>query len=123
MNKLTPEQLMLLNRKVTGEKDVVLQENFNELKRITNIPYQKNEELFYEFKTVVDKAAKLGNLIALQKPFVKGNKETAIVAMLTLLDINGRKVENYANDIDELCKYLEEPTEENIREWINSHLQ
>lgn len=123
MNKLTPEQLMLLNRKVTGEKDVVLQENFNELKRITNIPYQKNEELFYEFKTVIDKAAKLGNLIALQKPFVKGNKETAIVAMLTLLDINGRKVENYANDIDELCKYLEEPTEENIREWINSHLQ
>ena len=104
MNKLTPEQLVLLNRKIIAVDEVSIpQVKFDDLKEITEIPYQKNEELFYIYRTTIEKAAKLGNLIVLRKPFVKANQETAVLALLTLLDINGYKMVNYSKDVEELC--------------------
>lgn len=124
MNKLTPEQLVLLNRKIIADDDTAIpQVNFDELKEITDIPYQKNEELFYEFKTVIQKAAKLGSLIATRKPFGRANQETAILALLTLLDINGYKMVNYSKDIDELCGCLEEIKIDRACQWIDAHLE
>jgi prophage maintenance system killer protein len=78
--------------------------------------------LLYEFRTVIEKAAKLGNLIVLRKPFVNANQETAVLALLTLLDINGYKMVNYKKDIEELCGYLEEKNIDNTCKWINAHL-
>ena len=102
MNKLTPEQLVLLNRKIIADDEAsVPQVKFDDLKEITEIPYQKNEELFYIYRTAIEKAAKLGHLIVLRKPFVKANQETAVLALLTLLDINGYKMVNYSKDIEE----------------------
>ena len=83
---------------------------------------KKNKELLYVFRTVKEKAAKLGNLIALRKPFSQANEETAVLALLTLLDINGYKMVNYSKDIDELCGYLEEKDIDNTCTWINAHL-
>lgn len=123
MNKLTPEQLVLLNRKIIAVDEVsITQVKFDDLKGITEIPYQKNEELFYIYRTTIEKAAKLGNLIVLRKPFVKANQETAVLALLTLLDINGYKMMNYSKDIEELCRYLEETNIDNTCKWINAHL-
>jgi len=123
MNKLTPEQLVLLNRKIIAVDEVSIpQVKFDDLKEITEIPYQKNEELFYIYRTTIEKAAKLGNLIVLRKPFVKANQETAVLALLTLLDINGYKMVNYSKDIEELCRYLEETNIDNTCKWINAHL-
>jgi prophage maintenance system killer protein len=123
MNKLTPEQLVLLNRKIIADDEASIpQVNFVDLKEITEIPYMKNEELFYIYKTAIEKAAKLGNLIVLRKPFVKANQETAVLALLTLLDINGYKMVNYSKDIEELCGYLEETKIDNTCKWINAHL-
>ena len=122
MNKLTPEQLVLLNQKIIAEDEVIPQVNFDDLREITEIPYQKNEELFYIYRTVIEKAAKLGNLIVLRKPFIKANQETAVLTLLTLLDINGYKMVNYTNDVEELCGYLEETKIDNTCKWINAHL-
>lgn len=123
MNKLTPEQLVLLNRKIIADDEAsVPQVKFDDLKEITEIPYQKNEELFYIYRTAIEKAAKLGHLIVLRKPFVKANQETAVLALLTLLDINGYKMVNYSKDIEELCRYLEETKIDNTCKWINAHL-
>ena len=123
MNKLTPEQLVLLNRKIIADDEAnIPQVKFDDLKEITEIPYQKNEELFYIYRTAIEKAAKLGNLIVLRKPFVKANQETAVLALLTLLDINGYKMVNYSKDIEELCRYLEEAKIDNTCKWINAHL-
>ena len=123
MNKLTPEQLVLLNRKIIADDEASIpQVNFDDLKEITEIPYKKNEELFYIYRTAIEKAAKLGNLIVLRKPFVKANQETAVLALLTLLDINGYKMVNYSKDIEELCRYLEEIKIDNTCKWINAHL-
>ena len=122
MNKLTPEQLVLLNRKIIGDEESRdLQVNFDELNELTEIPYKKDKELFYVYKTVTEKAAVLGNLIVLRKPFAKANQETAVLALLTLLDINGYKMVNYSKDIEELCMYLEEATTDNTRKWIDAH--
>lgn len=123
MNKLTPEQLVLLNRKIIADDEASIpQVNFDDLKEIAEIPYQKDKELFYLFKRTEDKAAKLAQLIATRKPFKKANQETAVLALLTLLDINGYKVVNYSKDIDTLCECLEEKEIDNIRNWINAHL-
>lgn len=123
MNKLTPEQLVLLNRKIIADDEAsVPQVKFDDLKEITEIPYQKNEELFYIYRTAIEKAAKLGHLIVLRKPFVKANQETAVLSLLTLLDINGYKMVNYSKDIEVLCRYLEETKIDNTCKWINAHL-
>lgn len=123
MNKLTPEQLVLLNRKIIADDETnVTQVKFDDLKEIAEIPYQKSKELLYEFRTVIEKAAKLGNLIVLRKPFAQANEETAVLALLTLLDINGYKMVNYSKDIEELCRYLEETKIDNTCKWINAHL-
>ena len=122
MNKLTPEQLVLLNRKIIADDEASIpQLNFDDLKEITEIPYKKNEELFYIYRPAIEKAAKLGNLIVLRKPFVKANQETAVLALLTLLDINGYKMVNYSKDVEELCGYLKETKIDNTCKWINAH--
>lgn len=123
MNKLTPEQLVLLNRKIIADDAAELQVSFDELKEITDIPYQKDEEFFYVYRTAVEKSAKLGSLIASRKPFVKSNQETAVLALLTLLDINGYKVINYSKDIEKLCECLKENEIDNTCKWINAHLE
>ena len=124
MNKLTPEHLIIFNQKIVGENSSdVLRIQYDMLVEITEIPYKKNEELFYVYKSSVEKAAKLGNLIATRKPFLKANQETAILTILTLLDINGCKVINYVQDLDDLRSCLEESNEENICLWIRKHLK
>lgn len=124
MNKLTPEQLVLLNRKIVSSDDAAnSQVNLNELQEITDIPYQKDDELFYVYKSTVEKSAKLGSIIAIRKPFAKANLETAVLALLTLLDINGYKMANYSKDVEELCGYLEEKNIKNTCKWINEHLE
>ena len=123
MNKLTPEQLVLLNRKLVAEEEFADSKiNFNLLKEITEIPYEKNKELFYVHKTAIQKATILGILIANRQPFEKANQETAVLALLTLLDINGYKVINYGKDIEALCGYLIESNKEDTYKWIHAHL-
>ena len=44
MNKLTPEQLVLLNRKIIADDETSIpQLNFDDLKEIAEIPYQKKQ--------------------------------------------------------------------------------
>lgn len=122
MNRLTPEQLVLLNQKINPEEKVLLSTTkLNQLKEITDIPYQKDEELFYVYRGTIEKAAKLGNLIVSRKPFYKSNQETAILALLTLLDINGYRMENYFNDIEDLRISLGETDLKNTIKWIKEH--
>ena len=123
MNKLTPEQLMLLNQKIVSDEKVLPKVTDNELKEIAEFPYQKDEQLFYKYKTVAQKSAALGNIIAIKKPFVKANKETAVLALLTLLDINGYKMVDYKKDINELYECLEQPTTDDTCKWIDEHMQ
>ena len=86
MNKLTPEQLVLLNRKLTesASEEKLLKMDIGEFEEMANIPYRKDKELFYEYNSTLKKAAVLGHLIVKREPFRKSNKETAVLALLTL---------------------------------------
>lgn len=78
--------------------------------------------MFYELKDVKQKAAKLGNLIATRKPFKRCNEETAALALLTLLEINGKNMMNYSQDIQELYACLGDENTETICKWIEAHM-
>lgn len=115
---------MILNQKIVGDNvNATLRVEYEELIDISDIPYQKNKELFYEYKSTKQKAAKLGNLIAIRKPFKLSNRETAALALLTLLDINGKKMIDYGKDINELYDCLEDSDIEKICKWIEAHLE
>lgn len=123
MNKLTPDHLLLLNQKITGgEKESALCVSYQELEKLSDIPYEKDREVFYELKDVKQKAAKLGNLIATRKPFKRCNEETAALALLTLLEINGKNMMNYSQDIQELYACLGDENTETICKWIEAHM-
>ena len=121
MNKLTPEHLILLNRKVVGDNAAAISEiDMDKLKKIAELPYEKDEKLFYVHKDTVKKAAKLASLIATERPFARGNRETAVLALLILLKLNGCKITEYSKDVKELYECLEET--DHICKWINQHL-
>ena len=122
MNKLTPEQLVLLNKKLVGEeKQQLLRVDNDELTEITEIPFQTDRD-FYRYRRTKEKAAKLAIIIVKRKPFLEANRETAVLSMLTLLLINGIKLVEYSEDVEELYKYLEEAETDEVCNWIDSHL-
>jgi len=114
---------LLLNRKITaGDSASVLQVTMEDLKEIADIPYIQDKRFFYVHKNTIHKAAKLANLIARRKPFSKGNRETAILAMLTLLSINGYKIANYREDMEKLIDCLEKDETDEVCQWIKAHV-
>ncbi len=116
-----------MNRKIIGDgapRQSLDSNVLTALKEIVAKPYEKDEELFYKYKRIVDKASLLGHLIATRKPFARKNQETAALAMLTLLELNGYRVINYKYDMEELFGYLNANEErlDDIRRWIVAHL-
>ena len=127
MNKLTPEHLLILNRKLGGDGRLRRSVDIDVLKDIAAKPYEKTKELLYKHKRVVDKAAVLGYMIVARSPFVARNNETAVLAMLTLLELNGYRVIDYVNDMEVLLNSLVQQKQEEeqlneIRQWIVAHL-
>ncbi len=122
MNKISARQLQLLNQIVLEIDDPAqLAGESPMLTRISEAPYEKDEELLYLNRHTWEKAAKLGCDIARFKPFDRGNMETAILAVFTLMDINGYEVSEYKDDISHLYSLLEKNDESATCEWIKTH--
>ncbi len=123
MYKLTPNQLLLLNRKITDmEAQTISPNRFELLKEISETPYRQNKEDSFIYKGPAEKAAKLGNEIALKKPFERSNRDTAVLALLTLLELNGVKLKDYRDDLGELYDNIEDQALEKTYKWICSHI-
>ncbi len=121
MNKLTAKQLIMLNQKIVNDEARLTSEDEAKIKDIAEIPYEKVDEFFYKYKTTVEKSAKLGCLIVSNRVFNEGNEETAMLAMLTLLVLNGYKVSDFEQNLDELSEYLNTNNYEAICSWIRDH--
>lgn len=125
MNKLTVGQLILLNRRLTGKpldtREVSEEEALKNI--LDEVVYKKNTANFYNYKDTVEKAAKLGCLIVSKKPFKEKNSATAIFAVLTLLNINGYKMQDYANDLGLLKYWFEDQNYDKACEWIKEHCE
>lgn len=123
MNKLNAKQLVRLNGTVTNRKTVPVNEKqIQKLQLIAQKPYVRDDRFFFIYKTTVEKAAKLGCELFQEKPFDKGNGETAILSILTLLDINGFKLVNYQDGLAELADCIRNNNDCAAAEWIRTHL-
>lgn len=121
MNKLTAKQLQMFNKKIVApgnEKNKPVL-SMDVLEKIAAIPYEQDEAFFYIYRDTIEKAAILGCSIQKMKPFKEGNSETAILAMLTLLDVNGYEIIDYEKDIATLFEALEDY--EVLCEWLKGH--
>ncbi len=124
MKKLTKEQLKLLNQKITGEKRVKLaKDGESYLSELAILPYEQDGKGFYHYRTLSEKAAKLGCFMAVRKPFADRSTETAVLAMLTFMEINGKRMVGYQNDIEVLTGYLESGDLDEARRWLIDHLE
>lgn len=121
MNKLTAGQLLGINRKLTGNNNVASDELMNKLLRISEMPYEQDEKFFYKYKNAVAKASKLGCSIARIKPFETKNNQTAVLALLTLLELNNVKLAGYEKELSALVPYLEAGDLENCCQWIKRY--
>lgn len=124
MNKITAKQLVRINGTVTARKKVpVTEEQMKKIEDVANSPYVQDEKFFFIYKTTIEKASKLGCEIFKIKPFDKGNRDTALLALLTLLDVNGFKLKDYQNDLIELNEYVKKYDLTATNSWIMNHLE
>lgn len=123
MNKITAKQLIRLNGTVTARNEVPISEKQKKiLEEIAQSPYILDEKFFYVYKTTIEKSAKLGCELINRKPFDNGNGKTALLASLTLLDLNGFKLTPYQDDLKSLAESMQNNDVEACTEWIRQHL-
>lgn len=121
MNKITAGQLIIINRKVTGDTEHISDRAKNDVDEIIRIIYEQDEMFFYKYKGIVTKAVKLGSLISKTRPFRSGNDKTAVISALTLLELNGVKLKDYEEKIEELVDIFKKGSLEDGCDWIDLH--
>ena len=120
MNKLTAKQLLLINHKLTDGAPPA-PTLMRRLETISQLPYRKNEDASYVYKSTIDRVSVLGCSIAKLKPFEKKNCQTAIVAILALLELNGIELENYEDSVAVLAEHLSSGNVSASSKWIRQH--
>lgn len=75
------------------------------------------------YPTVIEKSARTAFSICKNHPFIDGNKRTAILAMLVLLEINGFNLNYSQEELAALGFGIADSTVsyEGIVEWIKQH--
>ncbi len=116
MNKLTAEQLIIINQKITDR--TVSEKVKKSIENIVEIPYEQDDMATYKYKGIVAKSVKLGCSIARIKPFESNNTQTAVLAALTSLELNGISLVNYKEDISQLADFFLSNDIEGGCEWI-----
>jgi death-on-curing protein len=76
------------------------------------------------YPSVVDKASALAFGLAMNHPFVDGNKRIAHAAMAVFLDLNGFAIEAPVDDQEQLMLNLAagEVSREKLTTWLQSHV-
>ena len=121
MNKLTAKQLFQINQQFSIVKDEYDEALRNKVTAVADMPYVQDERFFFIYKDTVEKAAKLGCSIAYWRPFRSANTKTAIISMLTLLEVNGIKLEGYSDDMDNLISIIEGDKVQECIGWIKKY--
>lgn len=122
MNKIAATQLHNINAYLSGNKKPLSEKMLIVLNSVTAAPFQLDDSGYYIYKTLAAKAAKLGCEIVKIKPFETDNALTAVVATLTMLEINGSMPAHYKDDIDGLYHCFSENNIEQAEQWIKNHV-
>ncbi len=118
MNKLTAGQLIMINQKLVKKKFDISEKTQILIEEIVQMPYEQNEMSLYKYKGVIQKASKLGSAISRIRPFDDRNDQTAVIAALTLLELNGIKMTDYKDNVSQLVQYFLIGDIESGCEWI-----
>ncbi len=123
MNSLTLDQILQLHALVLlkdGGSDGV--RDIGRLEAAVASQYQAvfDEELY---KTIHEKAAAMIRGIIGDHPFSDGNKRTAMLAGLTLLELNGLVFEAVAGELEDFAVQVavEHLGVEEIAKWLDEH--
>jgi death-on-curing protein len=103
MISLTLEQLLELHALVVGETGG--DSGLRDLGRLESAIASQTQNVFGEelYKKIEDKAAAIIRGIIADHPFIDGNKRTAVLAGLTLLDINGVEFKAKTGEIEDFA--------------------
>lgn len=121
MNKLTAKQLLMINQKLSDNYYGASEELMKRLEEISGMPYVQDEKFFCIYKNTVAKASKLGCSIAQIRPFAGKNTQTAVLALLALLELNGEKISGYESDMPGLVSLLNSGNVQGTEEWIKRY--
>ena len=123
MRYLTVDEVVLIHERILarfggagGVRDWGLLRSAVERPRATFGGEELYPDLFH-------KAAALGHSLALNHPFVDGNKRTAWEAMHTMIEENGYALQAPADEIVKLMLQIEDKTlgVEEIARWLREH--
>ena len=128
MTRLTVEELVTLNRRAvteTGGTHAVLKPNV--LESAVLRPYQ---EVFGQtlYPMPWDKAGAVAETIAHDHPFVDGNKRTATLAAMRVLEDNGWSLEMRSEECGEFVQIMVDLAAGESRwgrlsEWLRTHVE
>ena len=119
MNRLSSSQILLLYHELTEEREPILT---SDIAQIADAPYAKDEEGFYIYKNVSQRAAMLGYGIMKASPFHKKNAEIAGLSILTLLEINNRRIMEKEIDMPDFMRVLKAKDYDALVEWLEDNL-
>ena len=125
MKSLTLEQLLQFHALVVNATSGSM--GLRDLGRLDSAIANQTQNAFGEelYPSVVDKAAAMILAIVADHPFVDGNKRTAMLAGLTLLEINGLQFAGQIGEIEDFAveiatDKLDVPV---IAAWIRKNLK
>ena len=123
MKRIKVEQLLELHVLViqeTGGSD-----GLRDLGRLESAVAAQHQSVFGEslYKTIYEKAAAICRGVIADHPFVDGNKRTAMLACITLLEINGYIFSAKQGEIEDFAvgvavEHLDVPA---IAAWLKAH--
>jgi len=125
MNKLTDKHISLINKQIANsENQSFIQVKEKTLEMIVNQVYETEPDSgAFIYGGIIDKAVAYGVLIAGQRPFSEFNIKTAIVTIITFLNMNNEVLEISDEDIINLSNLLKKPESIEIYDWIASHIK
>lgn len=113
-------ELHVLVIKETGGSD-----GLRDLGRLESAIAAQTQEVFGEvlYRTVFDKAAAICKGVIAGHPFIDGNKRTAMLACITLLEINGQKLVAKKGEIEDFAVLvaIEHLGIDEISKWLKAH--
>lgn len=123
MIKFSKDKILLLHRLVseqTGGDIGVRDESLIESAISSAFQTFDGEELF---KTIEEKAAKLGYALISNHAFVDGNKRIGMFVMITFMAVNGIKIFSTDSEVADLGLSVaaEQKCYEDVLNWIKDH--
>ena len=123
MIKFSKDKILLLHRLVseqTGGDIGVRDESLIESAISSAFQTFDGEELF---KTIEEKAAKLGYALISNHAFVDGNKRIGMFVMITFMEVNGIKIFSTDSEVAELGLSVAagQKCYEDVLNWIKDH--